>query len=160
MAGTRWIIACLVLSLTAGCGAGADPPRELAGLWSAGDASCAAGVGIRFTKEAIEAVYADQTETLFARPRYQVVDAGDAFRVRVTYELLVADGAAARPGARGVLVLVRRGAMIAPEAHTRVDRLTGSAWTRINDDPAIAAMTLQPCGRHPWREPLRGLSPS
>jgi hypothetical protein len=27
---------------------------------------------------------------------------------------------------------------------------------RIADDPATTALTLTPCGAHPWREPLRG----
>ena len=133
-------------------------PRELAGLWSTGEASCAAGVGIRFTADAIEATYDDeQSETLFERPRYRVVSSGDGFRVRVTYALPRVAGRA-RPGAHGVIVLARRGDMIAPETHTLVDGMTGSARMRIADDPVVTALTLQPCGRHPWREPLRGLT--
>ena len=36
MAGVRWIIAWLGLSVASGCGAAAAPPQELNGLWSAG----------------------------------------------------------------------------------------------------------------------------
>jgi len=155
----RWIIAWLGLTLAAGCGAGAEPPAVLSGLWSTGDASCAAGVGIRFTSDAIEAVYEDdETATLFDQPRYQVITAGDDFRVRVIYALPLIEGQARRPGAHGVLVLARHGELIAPVAHSMVDGLTGSARMRIADDPAVTALTLQPCGRHAWREPLRGLS--
>ncbi|MBX9747618.1 MAG: hypothetical protein K2X34_12000 [Hyphomonadaceae bacterium] len=154
----RWIFAWLGL-LAVSCGTQNEPPTELAGLWSTGDASCAAEVGIRFTSEAIAAVYDDdETAILFAHPRYEVLNAGEEFRVRVTYALPQVAGQGPRPGARGVLVLVRRGGMIAPETHTLMDGLTGSARMRIADDAAVTALTLQPCGRHPWREPLRGLS--
>ncbi|PZO46740.1 MAG: hypothetical protein DCF16_18645 [Alphaproteobacteria bacterium] len=157
----RWIIVWLGLSLAAGCGARDEPPTELAGLWSTGDASCAAGVGIRFTSDAIQAVYNDdEAETLFEQPRYQVVTAGEDFRVRITYALPSIEGHSRRPGAHGVLVLARHGELIAPVAHSLVDGLTGSARMRIADDPAVTALTLQPCGRHAWREPLRGLSPA
>jgi hypothetical protein len=160
MARTRSIIALFGLCLAASCGARAEPPRQLAGLWSTGDASCAAGVGSRFTAEAIEAVYEDETQPLFARPRYEVLSADERFRVRVTYELAPLRGAAARPGAHGVLVLARHGGLIAPVSHSLVDGMTGSARMRIADDAAVTALTLQPCGRHPWREPLRGLTPA
>lgn len=157
----RWIIAWLGLTLAAGCGARAAPPTELAGLWSTGEASCAAGVGIRFTSDAIEAVYDDdETATLFDRPRYRVISTGEDFRVRVTYALPQVEGQGSRPGAHGVLVLARHGELIAPVAHSMVDGLTGSARMRIADDPAVTALTLQPCERHAWREPLRGLTPT
>lgn len=160
MARWRLILVGLGLCLAAACGARDEPPRELAGLWSTGEASCAAGVGIRFTTAAIEAVYQDEIETLFAQPRYQVLSAGEEFRVRVTYALPRVAGVSPSPGAHGVLVLARRGELIAPETHALLDGMTGSARLRIADDPAVTALTLQPCGRHPWREPLRGLTPS
>jgi hypothetical protein len=159
MASARLITACFGLTLLAGCGR-APPPAELSGLWSAGPAACRAGVGIRFQPDAIEAVYADQErDTLFDNPRYQVEDAGEDFRVRITYQLPRVAGGARTVGAHGVLVLARTPTGgIAPEAHNLIDGLTGTARIRISDDPAIAALTLQPCGRHPWREDLRGLS--
>ena len=158
MAGVRWIIAWLGLSLAAGCGGASAPPAELGGLWSAGDAACAAGVGVRFTSEAIEAVYEDHNETLFDRPHYVVENAGEDFRVRITYDLPRITGAVERVGAHGMLVLVRDGRGLAPKAHNLIDGFTGTARLRIDDDPAVTALTLQPCGRHPWREDLRGLS--
>lgn len=161
MARVGWILASLGVSLVAACGARAEPPSELAGLWSTGDASCAAGIGIRFTPAAIEAVYENgEAETLFVRPRYDLLNAGENFRVRVTYALPLAPGAAQRPGAHGVIILARRGELIAPESHSLVDGMTGSARMRIADDSVITALTLQPCGRHAWRDPLRGLTPA
>jgi hypothetical protein len=158
MTGVRSIIAWLGLSLVSGCGGASAPPAELGGLWSAGDAACAAGVGVRFTSEAIEAVYEDHRETLFDQPRYVVENAGEDFRVRITYDLPRITGGANRVGAHGVIVLARDGRGIAPEAHNLIDGFTGTARLRIDDDPAVTALTLQPCGRHPWREDLRGLS--
>lgn len=159
MAGSRWIIAGLGLALAA-CGEVTAPPSELDGLWSTGDASCAAGVGIRFTEAAIVAVYPDEEDVLIAAPHYDEISSEGRFRVRVTYALPAVEGAGPRPGARGVLVLSRHGQLLAPEQHTLVDGLTGSARMRIADDPVTTALTLQPCGRHPWREPLRGLTPA
>ena len=159
MARLRWIIAGLGLALAA-CSQASAPPRELDGLWSTGDASCAAGVGIRFTDAAIVAIYPEREEVLIAAPRYDEISSEGRFRVRVTYALPVIEGASARAGARGVLVLSRHGQLLAPEQHTLVDSLTGSARMRIADDPMTTALTLQPCGRHPWREPLRGLTPA
>ncbi len=146
-------IALLGLALAA-C-AGASPPQELAGLWSAGPAACAAGVGVRFRADSIQAVYEDGIETLFANPRYEI-EPGDTFRVRIVYDLPEVTGGAHTEGARGVLVLARqRDGSIAPERHTLIDGRTGAARTRILDDPA-AVLLLQPCGAHPWREDLRG----
>lgn len=159
MAGSRLIIAGLALALT-GCSDAAAPPSELDGLWSTGDASCAAGVGIRFTEAAIMAIYPDQEEVLFAAPQYDEISSEGRFRVRVTYQLPDLAGAGPRPGAHGVIVLSRHGGLLAPESHAMVDGLTGSARMRIGDDPVTTALTLQPCGRHPWREPLRGLTPA
>lgn len=159
MAGSRLIIAGLGFALAA-CSDAAAPPRELEGLWSTGDASCAAGVGIRFTQEAIVAVYPEEQEILFAAPRYDDISSEGRFRVRVTYALPDIDGAPPRPGARGEIVLSRHGGLLAPERHVMIDGLTGSARMRIADDPVTTALTLQPCGRHAWREPLRGLTPA
>ena len=161
MAGVRSIIAWLGVPLAASCSGGGDPapPAELAGLWSPNAAACTAGVGIRFTSDAIEAVYEDEQQTLFAHPRYAVENAGDAFRVRIIYDLPRPVGGANVVGARGVLVMERgEGARIAPAAHNLIDHRTGAARLRIDDDPAVTALTLQPCGRHPWREDLRGLT--
>lgn len=150
-------LSLLLLGLAlAGC-AGPRPPEELGGLWSAGPAACAAGVGVRFKADAIEAVYDREVETLFANPRYQIEGIGDAFRVRVTYDLPQVAGAAQVAGAHGVLLLARQpDGSIAPMAHSLVDRRTGAAHVRISNDPANVLMTLEPCGAHPWREQLRG----
>ncbi|MGE0740602.1 MAG: hypothetical protein AB7O98_04605 [Hyphomonadaceae bacterium] len=143
--------------LAAGC-TGARAPRELAGLWSAGPAACAAGVGVRFRNDAIEAVYDRQVETLFEHPRYHVEEGGEGFRVRVTYELPRLAGGARSVGAHGVLVLARQpNGKIAPMRHTLVDPRTGAARMRIAGDPAARLLTLEPCGPdHPWRQGIRG----
>jgi hypothetical protein len=142
--------------LFAGC-APARPPAELAGLWSAGLAACAAGVGVRFEPDVIEVVYEDGTETLFDRPHYVVESADETFRVRITYQLPRVAGGARVAGAHGVVVLARQpSGGIAPLTHSLVDARTGSARLRIANDPAVTALTLSPCGAHPWREDLRG----
>jgi hypothetical protein len=157
MARARSLLAvvCLALAMT-GCG-GRRAPVELTGLWSAGQAACAAGVGVRFETDAIAAVYDSQRETLFDHPRYQVEGAGEAFRVRIVYQLPHRPGGARAVGAHGVLVLARGPeGTLEPRAHNLVDARTGATRLRINEDPAMSAMTLEPCGAHPWREELRG----
>ncbi len=156
MARIRFAVLGVVLA-AAGCG-GAAPPTELAGLWSAGAAACAAGVGVRFERDAILAVYDRQAETLFAKPRYQIIAPGDDFRVRIEYRLPRMAGGARSVGARGVLVLARRGEGLAPATHNLADGRTGAVRLRVADDPAAALLTLIPCGDHPWREGLRGRS--
>jgi hypothetical protein len=148
-----WLSAAL---MAAACSA-PGPPEELSGLWSAGSAACAAGVGVRFSADAIEAVYDRDVQVLFERPRYRVEDSGERFRVRVVYDLPSLPGGARAAGARGVLVLSRqRDGGIAAVSHTLLDARTGAARMRIADDPAMSALALQPCGPHPWGEALRG----
>lgn len=148
---------CLALALSA-CG-GSRPPSELVGLWSAGQASCAAGVGVRFGEDAIAAVYDNQRETLFAHPHYRVEESGEHFRVRVRYELPTRPGGARTVGAYGMLVLERGpDGALTTATHNMVDGRTGSARLRIANDPALSALNLEPCGAHPWREALRGRS--
>lgn len=157
MAGVRLFIAWLGLALAAGCG-NARPPPELDGLWSTGAASCEAGVGVRFQSNAIEAVYNNDHQTLFANPRYQVMSVGEAFRVRILYDLPRAPGGVRTVGAHGVVILARRPGGIAPVSHNLVDPLTGAVRMRIDNDPATTALTLVPCGERAWREDLRGRS--
>lgn len=147
------------LCLVAGCG-GSRPPSVLDGLWSAGQPACEAGVGVRFTSEAIEAVYGDGTETLFAHPHYSLEGYGDDQRVRITYDLPRQPGGAESIGARGVLVLARgEDGRIIPEMHNLLDARTGAARLRLADDPARNVLSLMPCGPTPWRGGgLRGLS--
>jgi len=146
-----------LLCLAPACTGPARPPAELDGLWSAGPAACAAGVGVRFNADAIEVVYQDETQTLFDHPRYQIEGAGQTFRVRITYQLPRVTGGARVAGAYGVLVLARQpDGGIAPLTHSLIDARTGAARMRIGDDPAVQALTLSPCGTHQWREDLRG----
>lgn len=146
-----------LLYLTPACAGPARPPAELHGLWSAGPAACAAGVGVRFEAHAIEAVYADETQTLFERPHYQLESTGQTFRVRITYNLPRVVGGARVAGAHGVVVLARQpNGGVAPLTHSIVDARTGAARMRIADDPAVTALTLSPCGPHPWKADLRG----
>jgi hypothetical protein len=141
----------------AGCARSTAAPAELSGLWSAGQAACAAGVGVRFGPDAIAAVYNHQHETLFEHPRYEVEGEGDAFRVRILYDLPRPAGGAHVAGAHGMLILVRDGrGGIVPQAHNLIDGRTGAARVRIDGDPARAVLSLQPCGDHHWREGLRG----
>jgi len=143
--------------LGSACAGPADPPAELAGLWSAGPAACAAGVGVRFEADEIQVVYEEETQTLFEHPRYNLESGGETFRVRITYALPRVTGGARVAGARGVLVLARQpSGGLAPVMHSIMDGRTGSARMRIADDPAVQALTLAPCGAHPWREDLRG----
>lgn len=151
--------AVLGLSLAvAGCG-GAHAPHELRGLWSAGEAACAAGVGVRFENDAISAIYEEnQRQTLFAHPYYTVESRGDAFRVRITYQLPHQTGGARVAGAEGVIELVsaERGPGVEVASHNLLDHRTGSARVRIENDPAVDLLRLVPCGEHPWVEGLRG----
>jgi hypothetical protein len=143
--------------LGSACAEPSTPPAELVGLWSAGPAACAAGVGVRFEADEIRVVYEDETQTLFDRPRYNLESGGETFRVRITYALPRVTGGARVAGAHGVLVLARQpSGGLAPVMHTIMDGRTGSARMRIADDPAVQALTLAPCGAHPWREDLRG----
>lgn len=157
MAGVRGIIAWLGVALAAGCAESAPPP-ELDGLWSANQAACDAGVGIRFTPEAIAAIYHDETEVLFAAPAYDLERGGELFRVRISYALPRPVGGAAVVGARGVLVLERNGGRLEAAAHNLIDHRTGAARLRLENDPAMMTMSLQPCDLHPWRDDLRGLT--
>jgi len=139
------------------CAERSHPPADLSGLWSAGPAACAAGVGVRFGAEAIEVVYEDETQTLFDHPRYKLESSGETFRVRIIYDLPRVTGGARVAGAHGVLVLARQpDGSIAPVTHSISDARTGAARMRIAEDPAVQALTLAPCGAHPWREDLRG----
>ncbi|MBN8607277.1 MAG: hypothetical protein J0L81_10190 [Caulobacterales bacterium] len=156
---SRASFAMLGLAFAAAACSGSRPPEELSGLWSAGPAACAAGVGVRFGADAIEVVYESQVETLFDRPRYELEETGDRFRVRILYDLPRQAGGAGHASAHGVIVLARHeDGTVAPELHTLVDGRTGAARTRIVDDPAVTALTLQPCGAHPWSGGLRGRS--
>lgn len=141
---------------TASCAA--PPPEELAGLWSAGPAACAMGVGVRFGADAIEVVYPERTDVLFERPRYEPEREGEAFRVRITYDLPRLPGGAASVGAHGVITLARSSdGGIIPAAHMLADPRTGAVRARIVDDPAVEALTLLPCEGVPTPElALRG----
>ncbi len=154
----RVLIALSLLTLACGCGAPA-PPSALAGLWSPGPAACEAQVGVRFTARAIVAAYQDQSETLFAQPRYQVLP-GEPFRVRIEYALPRRAGAPRVAGAHGVLVLALGGdGALAAESHALMDGRTGAARVRLEDDPAQSLLALRPCGPRPGRATgLRGLS--
>jgi len=146
-----------VLCLAPACAGPSSPPPELGGLWSAGPAACAAGVGVRFNTDAIEVVYEDETATLFEHPRYELESSGQSFRVRITYSLPRVTGGARVAGTHGVVVLARQpSGGIAPLTHAIVDGRTGSARLRLADDPAVTALTLAPCGADPWKEDLRG----
>lgn len=156
---SRAHFAVLGLALAVGACSGPRPPEELSGLWSAGPAACAAGVGVRFGADAIQVVYESQVETLFDRPRYELEQGGERFRVRIVYDLPRQAGGVRGVGAHGIIVLSRHDdGTVSPDLHTLVDGRTGAARTRIVDDPAMTALTLQPCGAHPWSGGLRGRS--
>ena len=122
--------------------------------------ACAAGVGIRFKSDAIEAIYDRQVETLFDRPRYEVRGRGP-FRVRIVYDLPRLAGGAHVAGARGVVELTRRqDGSIAPTLHNLLDPRTGAVRVQLVNDPAIAALTLTSCAPGTWRADLRERSGS
>jgi len=142
-------LAFCVAALASGCGA-ARPPRELDGLWSAGPAACAAGVGVKFERSRIVAVYGDQPQVLFSRPDYQREAGSHEFRVRIVYRLPRLPGGAGSAGAHGVLVLAQNPAGdLAPASHNLIDTRTGSARLRMVDDPALRSMALTPCDGPP-----------
>ena len=117
--------------------------------------ACAAGVGIRFKPDAIEAIYDRQVETLFDHPRYEVRGRGP-FRVRIVYDLPRLAGGAHVAGARGVVELTRRpDGSIAPTLHNLLDPRTGAARVQLVNDPAIAALTLTSCAPGNWRADVR-----
>jgi len=112
---------------------------------------------VRFESDKIEVVYEDSTQTLFEHPRYNLESNERSFRVRITYDLPRVTGGTRVAGAHGVLVLARQsGGGLAPVTHSIVDARTGSQRMRIANDPVVQALTLTPCGAHPWREDLRG----
>jgi hypothetical protein len=143
-----------LMLIVSACAGPPEPPAELDGLWSAGPAACAAGVGVRFEADAIQAVYENEAQILFSRPRYELESPGESFRVRIVYELPRVTGGVRVTGARGRLVLARQSdGSLAPLTHSIIDARTGSARMRIADDPVLRALTLAPCGAH---EDLRG----
>jgi hypothetical protein len=153
MARVRTFAVLIGLAL-AGCSRA--PPPELSGLWSAGQASCAAGVGVRFLPDAIEAVYDQRREPLFQHIRYQRL-AARPFRVRIVYDLPRVPGGAYVAGARGVLVLARQpDGSIIPLMHNLLDPRTGAARMPLRDDPAMEALTLVPCAGEGASADLRG----
>lgn len=155
--GGKTLLAASILALGS-CGSD-GPPAELSGLWSAGPAACAAGMGVRFEGDKIDAVYDGERETLFERPRYRVEARGEQFRVRVLYDLPHQAGGVESAGAYGVLVLARdKDGWLRSASHNLIDARTGTARLRIAGDPTLS-FALQPCGgTHPWREILRGRS--
>ncbi|MBI3437663.1 MAG: hypothetical protein HY054_03240 [Proteobacteria bacterium] len=121
--------------------------------------ACAAGVGIRFKADAIEAVYDTRTETLFAHPQYELRGRGP-FRVRIIYDLPQLPGGAHVAGARGVVELTRRqDGSIAPAKPGLVRELTAGAdadrmvWVR---DAGVAAAVPHRAGDD--ETGLRGLA--
>jgi hypothetical protein len=150
------IFSALICALGLGA-CGSKPPAELAGMWSTGPAACEAGVGIRFNRQAIEAVYDRQRQTLFERPRYTLLRGGRMFRVRIVYDLPRLPGGAYSVGASGVVILARQpDGRIAPVIHNLLDARTGAARLQFVGDPAVAALTLTRCGESLQPMPLRG----
>jgi hypothetical protein len=148
---------CLAAT-SSGCGASLGPPAELLGLWSAGPAACAAGVGLSFDNNAVQARIGNDRETLFEDPIYRREGVGEAFRVRIDYALPLAPGVS-HVGPRGALVLARGPeGRLRPVSHMMTDPLTGSVRMRIKDDPVISSLDLKPCGDHSWNGGLRGRS--
>jgi hypothetical protein len=116
------------------------------------------GVGVRFGADAIEVIYPERADVLFAAPRYEAEGEGEDFRVRITYDLPRLPGGVAIAGAHGVITL-SRGAdgSLVPAGHMLADPRTGAARARISGDPALDALALAPCEGVPRPEtPLRG----
>lgn len=159
MAQARYLIAgfmCLAAT-SSGCGAALGPPAELLGLWSAGPAACAAGVGLNFENNVIAARFHEDREVLFEQPIYRREGAGEHFRVRIDYQLPTPPGGVRAVGAYGAITLARgEDGRLHPVSHVMVDPRTGSMRMRIKDDRPLEALDLTPCDRHPWTLGLRG----
>lgn len=144
----------LVCALLLGCSSGGAPPRQLAGMWSAGPAACSARIGLEFGAEAIEAIYVDEREALVERPRYEVIQ-DEPFRVRIRYRL--PGNAAVRRSGEGIIDLERiRDGSLRPVAHRFENELTGAVRLSIGADPMVQAMTVRPCDQNAWIGDLRG----
>jgi hypothetical protein len=128
------------------------------GLWSAGPAACAAGVGLSFDNNAVQARIGEDREALFENPIYRREGMGETFRVRIDYDLPHTQGVS-QVGPRGALVLTRGPeGRLRPVSHLMTDPMTGSVRMRIKDDPVMSSLDLKPCGHHAWNEGLRGRS--
>ncbi len=138
-----------LLALTASCDSG--PPRALHGLWSAGPAACAAGVGLEFGEDAIAAVYGSEREALFVRPRYRESHTATGMRVSIDYEL---------PQGRGMegRLVLQRGddGWLRPVSHLMRNKLTGAVRAPIGEDRTALALTVRPCAPDAWLAGLRG----
>lgn len=149
----RRVLAALAFFPLAGCG---EPPQELAGVWSAGPAACAAGMGLEFGKRSIDAVYAGERQILFQNPRYAVEHGPDALRIVVRYDAPPAGG---EKRVRGEVVL-ERGAdgWLKPLSRRLEDPRTGTVRIRIGDDPLTTALAVRRCGPDSFIPGLRGRS--
>ncbi|HWA01707.1 MAG TPA: hypothetical protein VG841_15470 [Caulobacterales bacterium] len=153
-------LAISALCLLAAACAGGRAPAQLSGLWSAGPAACEAGMGVRFESDEVAIVYDRQRQTLLERPRYSLEQVtARIFRVRIQYDLPHRPGGAHVAGAYGVLVLEGEpDGALRPTSHNLIDSRTGSVRLRIDNDPAISALSLHSCERtsNGGPEELRG----
>ncbi|MGE0045385.1 MAG: hypothetical protein AB7J28_08065 [Hyphomonadaceae bacterium] len=136
--------------------AGESPPRELQGLWGQGPAACDAGIGVTFAAGAVQAHYADDTQTLLDQPRYALERRGERVRVEISYRLPRPPGAG-HVSARGELLL-ERGAdgWLHTVSHRITDARTGAARVSLGADPVSATFRLRRCGPDAWIAGLRG----
>lgn len=150
----RRALAALALFCLAGCD---GPPKELAGVWSAGPAACAAGVGLEFGARSIDAIYAGERQILFHNPRYAVEHGADGLRISVIYDAPPAGQDDQR--VRGMFVLERGDdGWLRPRGRRLEDPRTGTVRVRIGDDPLTTALAVRRCGPDSFIPGLRGRS--
>ena len=143
----KWRVAAVLLGVGAlGACAKTRAPVELDGLWSRSLAACAAGLGVTFRADAVQARFGHDTFVLLPDPRYAVHEEGGRAVVRIDYRLPSAPGGANAALGRGVVELERTaGGRIAPRAAYFLDLQTGTARAPLAHGPLNEALDLGLC---------------
>jgi hypothetical protein len=148
-------LALLALPLAVGgCeSSAASAPTALAGLWGVGEASCAAGRGVRFDAEAVRVVLPDGAQTLLPDAHYRLRRADGAWHIRIRYSV---PGA---PGARGEIMLTQGpDGWLQPKARRTADAVSGAMRLTLRDDVLGGVLRVRPCsGRWTQRDLARVL---
>lgn len=147
----RFVVAFGALAALAGCGQG-GPPAELSGLWASGEGACAAGLGVRFSPDAVRLSYGPVSEVLVADPHYTVTRSADGLRAQIRFQVHSSDGPWAgswglSKGADGVLRLAQ------PVSQSRTGPLTR---VQLGGPTAAGALALRRCGERGLYADLRG----
>jgi hypothetical protein len=121
-------------------------PAELSGLWSRSLAACAAGLGVTFRNDAVQARFGKETFVLLSEPRYRVVPMGASALVRIEYKLPAAPGGVSPALGRGVVELERTpSGRLTPHQAWFLDRQTGTARAALKPGALEGALSLGLC---------------